>query len=155
MTNCFPKPGPWCPFCGFKIPVQLSDLSEEQQGAIKCFLHQLSVKLNNMSFQCKFDFEGNLLTRKRNGDPDAASVGLSPSEVYRIICKSFVALRLQPNPPVFRSFQSKPHMRRVATCPTSGNLEYEHIVSQFEHLMQWCSERWNDGTFLSAIQAIF
>jgi len=148
MAETILQPGPWNPYFGFRIWEQSPDFSSEQRFAVQSFLDELSNKLDNGSYAFRFDDKGNLLCSKRNGDPDAASIGRGPEEAQNIIREFLLTLQLQPEPPSYQAFQ-KPSVR---PRPSSGpSTEYQHMVAQFAALGQWWSERWEDGSMMYAI----
>lgn len=142
MTDLTSQPSPWKPFFGFQITFPI------HSSSLQAFLAEIVPKLSNISYDCKFDDEGKLLCSKRNGDPCAASIGLSPTEVYATIREALMALQLQPESPTWQPFQEPPRPR-PCSVPSLG---YQHIVAQFAALAKWCSERWEDGSIQPALR---
>ena len=173
-------PGPWEPCLRFRLPVTPADVPPELQAALEGFRAAVCRRLENVSFEYRFD-EGNaLLQRPRDARPDVARIEPGPPLIQHVVLAQLAELGLEampsPDVPGQRSNRKSPARRKLAFLrglfaglltrsaerrrsePTpEGHRPVGPIGEHppLAHLERWLAVQWDSGVLPAAIARRF
>jgi hypothetical protein len=113
FPNSLPPPGPWQPAYALRLAIDPAALNKLERQSITQFLARLARTLDNPSYEHRFDEEGTLLVRARNGRDDAALIGVVPRLVHDAIRKALQDLVPQCELPVYEPFEREVALARI------------------------------------------